>query len=305
MAKIAGISLELKISPSSWAGTKDALFLGFHGLSGGREFRLNELTQVSISNSTVKLKLGLGCCSTNEAQVNYSAPGALPPADNDPALIPQELVSIQYVYLRKETDDISSGTDNDDMLTLERAKVLLCDGSGALRQFRLKGEINFSDQVGLQHWLPEVAPPRCKVDVRLVEIRHRDIRTKPAGGEWFFSFGAGPAANGNPPFNIVQDYSITVPTNADEWTRSIGVGTSFEVVGCCGQTVEIRTSAGALENDLIADDWGGEFGLIVTKCSPQPSPSLHEVVANVYDANIPRGASEITFVYSVTAICLS
>jgi hypothetical protein len=136
------------------AGTDDEIYLGLWGTGGGREFPLSSSNHDDFERGASDLYMigvdpGFGF-----RQSDRSKPGEA----NDPALVPIELGSIQYVYLRKQ----AYGTEGDDNAwRLSRVIVLLYDAATfPLPRNRIffldapKG-MWFGNEHGHQAWLSE------------------------------------------------------------------------------------------------------------------------------------------------------
>jgi hypothetical protein len=105
---ILGIFVNLNTFKSEDAGTDDEIYLGVWGTGGGREFPLSsrdhdDFERGAVDDYVLGVDPGFGFPTHRP---DRSAPGA----DNDPALVPIDLSTIQYVYLRKQ----AYGTGEDD-----------------------------------------------------------------------------------------------------------------------------------------------------------------------------------------------
>lgn len=295
---ITGIKVDLETASDWWSPTADALFLGIYSENGGREFRLNGDVQLNSPNQDISLVLGDGCCRDDtEIQVQYSQNMQV----NDPRLNPIVLSDVKFVYLRKETADSTSV--NDDQFKLDRATILLCSTDGRLRRFRKTRNINFSDEGGLQHWLGEISPPKCRVTVRLKTLYHNDEAKNPAGYNWEFDFGA--RVNGSTSY-ILNDHPIKIKRRKepDEWHRHFDQAVSFDVIGCCGQTIPIEVFGSAVEFDWPdADDKGSGHTHHTVTCSDQAT-TIDGTVEFIVDAKFKNRKSKIKFEYCVTSVCI-
>lgn len=305
MAIISGIKINLETANQWWAPSADALFLGVHGQSGGREFRLNNDVQFNQADNEFVLRLGQPCCDTDGVLLNWSQGGG----DLDPMLNPIELSTVEHVYLRKETADSTS--TNDDVLVFTQATILFCDTQGNMRRFRKAGEINFSDETGLQHWLREVPAPYCEISIHLHKIEQESIGKKPAGRRWLFDFGYGidtaptfyenvlssgdddPGSSHKEPIKT-RDYfelHLDLPTYV----------ATFE--GCCGQTVTLQFTGRAEQTEFISTHdigWNHEF--LNIPCGSSRTTTSHALSFTVEGANDNR-KSKITFHFTVSSIC--
>ncbi|MGO9355077.1 MAG: hypothetical protein ACLP3C_31170 [Mycobacterium sp.] len=122
MAAITGILVQLQTFNGANAGTDDEVYLGMWGKAGGREFPLRSSTYTKNFERGVETLYQLGVNVIGEAAVypDHSGPGE----QNDPAGIPIDLSSIEYVYLRKQA--YGTGGD-DDAWALLRANVVIYD----------------------------------------------------------------------------------------------------------------------------------------------------------------------------------
>ena len=142
------------------AGTDDEIYIGLWGTGGGREFPLSSKNHDDFERGAddvyvVGVDPGFGFPLLRPER---SAPGEA----NDPALVPIDITSIEYVYVRKQ----AHGTrDDDDAWRLDSVFVLLYDDAtvpltGA-RLFTLlppKG-MWFGNEHGHQAWLTEARRP--------------------------------------------------------------------------------------------------------------------------------------------------
>ena len=154
---ILGMVVALDTFDSEDAGTDDEIYIGFWGKAGGREFPLSSRDHEDFERNATDLYIlgvdpGFGFSLIRS---DRSAPGE----DNDPALVPVDLNSIEYVYVRKQ----AYGTQQDDNAwRLESVIVLLYEQATVpLNQPRLfslfteKG-MWFGNEHGHQAWLSEV-----------------------------------------------------------------------------------------------------------------------------------------------------
>ena len=244
------------------------------------------------------LVLGQGCCTDgSETQVQYSQNLQV----NDPLLNPIVLEDVNFVYLRKETAD--STTVNDDQYKLDLASVLLCDNNGGLRRFKKQRNINFSDEGGLQHWLGEVAPPKCRVTVLLKAIYHKDEAKNPAGYNWEFDFKA--SVNGSTQ-NILNNESIKIKKKdePDEWHRHFDEAVSFDIIGCCGQKPTVNIFGNATELDFWdPDDYGSDTASHQVTCTPEGN-KIEGELNFIVDAKFKKRKSRIRYEYCIISRCI-
>lgn len=97
---ILGIFVNLNTFKSEHAETDDEIYLGAWGTGGGREFPLSskghdDFERGAVDDYILGVDPGFGFPMHRP---DRSAPGG----DNDPALVPIDLSTIQYVYLRKQ-----------------------------------------------------------------------------------------------------------------------------------------------------------------------------------------------------------
>ena len=156
---ILGMVVNLQTFNSEDAGTDDEIYLGMWGTRGGREFPLSSKNHDDFERGADDFYLlgvdpGFGFSMHRSER---SAPGE----DNDPALLPIDINSIQYVYLRKQA--YGQGED-DNAWRLESAIVLLYDdatvpltGSRLFSIFVRKG-MWLGNEHGHQVWLTEPRP---------------------------------------------------------------------------------------------------------------------------------------------------
>jgi hypothetical protein len=153
---ILGMLVNLKTFDSEDAGTDDEIYIGMWGTAGGREFPLSSRNHEDFDRGADDFYIlgvdpGFGFSLIRS---DRSAPGE----DNDPALVPIDINSIQYVYVRKQ----AYGQQQDDNAwRLESAIVLLYDdetvpltGSRLFSLFARKG-LWFGNEHGHQAWLSE------------------------------------------------------------------------------------------------------------------------------------------------------
>ena len=311
MENIVGIKVELEVQSEWWAPSKDALFLGVYSSNGGREFRLKTESNAQTQSPKEKIVLTLGdsCCKSGEEIPVIGANDF-----NHPLLNPISLRSIEhptkrddaalFVYLRKETADSTS--TNDDWLVLNKAKVLLCDKNGDLRQFQKQKNINFSDESGLQHWLTEVEPPRCLITVTLTHVTgvKSSGYKRNAGRKWNLNFGAEINGSTND-HNMLNDHNHQVSSNlADDWTTgSVYSQKSVTIIGCCGGSHLINIKGKASEKDPTEIDTATDNAQHTINCNSNFEEQEHQLTFSVIDNR--RRATDITFHYKITAVCLT
>ncbi len=154
MAAILGMVVNLVTFNSEDAGTDDEIYIGMWGNAGGREFPLSSKDHDDFERGADDLYVlgadpGFGFRRSERA-----APGEA----NDPALVPIDLDSIQYVYVRKQA---YGQNDDDDAWRLKRVIVLLYDANTLplprSRLFFLDVEKGmwFGNEHGHQAWLTE------------------------------------------------------------------------------------------------------------------------------------------------------
>lgn len=156
---ILGMVVNLVTFDSEDAGTDDEIYIGLWGNAGGREFPLSSRDHDDFERDADDLYVlgvdpGFGF-----RHPDRSAPGEA----NDPALVPIDLDSIQYVYVRKQA---YGKQGDDDAWRLRRVIVLLYDeDTFPLTQSRIfvldarKG-MWFGNEHGHQAWLSESGVPR-------------------------------------------------------------------------------------------------------------------------------------------------
>jgi hypothetical protein len=153
---ILGMVVNLNTFDSEDAGTDDEIYIGLWGNAGGREFPLSSGDHEDFARGAddfyvIGVDPGFGFPLIRS---DRSAPGE----DNDPALVPIDLDSIQYVYVRKQ----AYGTGGDDDAWRFASIVVLLYDEDTLpltqsRQFALfarKG-MWFGNEHGHQAWLSE------------------------------------------------------------------------------------------------------------------------------------------------------
>jgi hypothetical protein len=152
--------LNLNTFDSEDAGTDDEIYIGLWGSAGGREFPLSSKDHEDFERGAqdfyvIGVDPGFGFPLIRS---DRSAPGEA----NDPALVPIDLDSIQYVYVRKQ----AYGTqEDDDAWRLDSVIVLLYDEdtlpltrSRLFSLFARKG-MWFGNEHGHQAWLSEARFP--------------------------------------------------------------------------------------------------------------------------------------------------
>lgn len=159
MAAILGMVVNLITFDSEDAGTDDEIYIGLWGNAGGREFPLSSRDHEDFERGADDIYVlgvdpGFGFIRSDR-----SKPGEA----NDPALVPIDLDSIQYVYVRKQA---YGKQEDDDAWRLQRVIVLLYDAhTFPLPRSRLffldarKG-MWFGNEHGHQAWLSESLVPR-------------------------------------------------------------------------------------------------------------------------------------------------
>src|SRR6185369_6721274 len=157
---ILGIVVDLKTFNSEDAGTDDEIYLGMWGAAGGREFPLSSPNHDDFERNAEDFYLlghdpGFGFSMHHPSRSETGQP-------NDPALLPIDLNSIQYVYLRKQ----AYGQDeDDDAWKLDHVNVLLYDDPtvplSASRLFSLyvRPGLWMGNEHGHQVWLTETKMP--------------------------------------------------------------------------------------------------------------------------------------------------
>ncbi|HEY0413276.1 MAG TPA: hypothetical protein VGD66_09045 [Allosphingosinicella sp.] len=284
--------MAIESSSKPWAASADALFLGMYGPGGGREFRLNGNIAIDKTDATFNLVLGDPCCPiASDVPVQYSTSMG----DNDPLLNPVDLAGIDQVYLRKETADTT--VVDDDVLSLRRASVLLCDAQGGLRLWRKEALLNFSDETGLQQWLGEIEPPTCHISIRLTRVRHHPTGSHSAGRNWILSFGAG----------TDDDYEVLLPpyfygaSTYKDWDLEFDRTNRIAIVGCCGHPQTVTLHGYAYERDWWTPDETDMKEYHVVACEKgvvSQSGSLDVVVQGWQNHQ-----STISFEYELTCSC--
>ena len=153
---ILGMVVNLNTFDSEDAGTDDEIYIGLWGNAGGREFPLSSRDHEDFERDAddfyvIGVDPGFGFPLIRS---DRSAPGEA----NDPALVPIDLDSIQYVYVRKQ----AHGTqDDDDAWRLAQVIVLLYDSATLpLPRHRLffldaRRGMWFGNEHGHQAWLVE------------------------------------------------------------------------------------------------------------------------------------------------------
>ena len=157
---IVGMFVNLNTFDSKDAGTDDEIYIGLWGTGGGREFPLSskdhdDFERGAVDDYVLGVDPGFGFPMFRPER---SAPGQA----NDPALLPIDMNTIQYVYLRKQA--YGTGGD-DDAWRLDSLFVLLYEDPtvplSASRLFTLlppKG-MWFGNEHGHQAWLTEARGP--------------------------------------------------------------------------------------------------------------------------------------------------
>lgn len=157
---VLGMVVNLKTFNSEDAGTDDEIYIGFWGTRGGREFPLSSKNHDDFERGAddfyiIGVDPGFGFPLRRSER---SAPGEA----NDPALVPVDLDSIQYVYVRKQ----AYGTGQEDNAwRMESVIVLLYDDNAVpltgARIFSLSvgRGMWFGNEHGHQAWLSEARMP--------------------------------------------------------------------------------------------------------------------------------------------------
>ena len=263
---------------------------------------MNKGIEFSQSNKEYVFGLGTPCCleGSDVPLVEHSTSFGV----NDPLLNPIELSEVDFVYLRKETD--GDTPNNDDWMKLNSATILLCDSSGGLRRFRKTRNINFCDEGGLQHWLREISPPRCRIKVKLVSIEH-DEDDKPAGYKWSFEFGLKACGKTR---KVIEHgdrkFHNNPPGGDDDWHELVDQNkfppVYIDCVGCCGSIHDLELFGSATEYDFWSrDDKGSSHDHVKVVCGGEKT--VGSVDFTVKGQN-KRRKSRIRLHYEVTAVCL-
>jgi hypothetical protein len=157
---VLGMVVNLRTFNSEDSGTDDEIYIGFWGPRGGREFPLSSKNHDDFERGADDLYIlgvdpGFGFPLHRSER---SAPGEA----NDPALLPIDLDSIQYVYVRKQ----AYGTGQDDNAwRLESVIVLLYDEEtlpftqSRLFSLSVRRGMWFGNEHGHQAWLSEARAP--------------------------------------------------------------------------------------------------------------------------------------------------
>jgi hypothetical protein len=154
MSAILGMVVNLVTSDIEDAETDDEIYIGLWGTAGGREFPLSAKDHDDFERGADDLYVlgadpGFGFRRSERA-----APGEA----NDPARVPIDLASVQYVYIRKQA--YGQGGD-DNAWNLQRVIVLLYDADTLplphSRLFFLDVEKGmwFGNEHGHNAWLSE------------------------------------------------------------------------------------------------------------------------------------------------------
>ena len=154
MAAILGMLVYLATDISKEAQTNDEVYIGLWGRGGGREFPLSATDHKDFHQGNDTYVLGANPGLGELVQSDRSKPGEA----NDPALVPIDLDSIQYVYVRKQAYGMGNA---DNAWRLATAIVTLYDEIGlplpGPRMFVLnvpKG-MWLGNEHGHQAWLTE------------------------------------------------------------------------------------------------------------------------------------------------------
>jgi hypothetical protein len=159
MAAFTGMLAQVATFNDENAETDDEVYLGMWGKAGGREFPLSSSPYTKNFQRGVETEYQLGVNVIGQSAVysDHSAPGE----QNDPAGIPIDLSSIDYVYLRKQA--YGTGGD-DDAWHLLRAIVVIYDTQtyptqpgSQYREFSVHppNGVWLANEFGHQVWLTE------------------------------------------------------------------------------------------------------------------------------------------------------
>ena len=178
---ILGMFVNLNTFDSKDAGTDDEIYIGLWGTGGGREFPLSSKNHDDFERGAVDVYMlgvdpGFGFPMLRSER---SEPGEA----NDPALVPIDIDSIQYVYVRKQ----AHGTqDDDNAWRLDSVIVLLYDdatvpltGSRLFTLLPPKG-MWFGNEHGHQAWLTEARRPGAGVRKFLDRLGPKVFRRRSA-----------------------------------------------------------------------------------------------------------------------------
>jgi len=186
MSAILGMVVDLVTFDSEDAGTDDEIYIGLWGKGGGREFPLSsknhdDFERGAVEDYVLGVDPGFGFPMLRPER---SAPGEA----NDPALVPIDITTIEYVYVRKQ----AHGTqDDDDAWRLDSVFVLLYDdatipltGSRLFTLLPPKG-MWFGNEHGHQAWLTEVRRPGAGVRTfldrlgpKVLSAKRRSVQSK-------------------------------------------------------------------------------------------------------------------------------
>ncbi|MGC1494611.1 MAG: hypothetical protein WA790_02295 [Sulfitobacter sp.] len=299
MSNITGITINFETPNASVSPSGDKLFLGIYSKYGGREFRVNYGVDINLANASYEIGLGSPCCASDNIYIVDKSTGG---GVNDPTLNPLNLKDVKFIYLRKETADSSPVDDN--WLMITNASVLLCDGRGGLRRFAIRDQVlNFCDEGGLQHWLPETEPPQVKITLATPKVSHFTKGGKRVGDNWKVNLSA--SVKGQ---TINNPLSLKPNENGDNWefkNRSID---TIDVRGCCGETFDVVIDGWARERDFFSKD---EFGSAVQtiQVTSMPVGTSGASVSGSIEVEVKKTngkrTSYIQFDYKLTAECLS
>lgn len=154
MASISGLVVNLVTFDSEDAGTDDEIFIGMWGNAGGREFPLSSSGHDDFERDADDLYVLGADPGFGFRQSDRSGPGEA----NDPALLPVELDSIQYVYVRKQA---YGRKEDDNAWRLSSVIVLLYDAivlplpRSRLFSLSTRAGMWFGNEHGHQAWLTE------------------------------------------------------------------------------------------------------------------------------------------------------
>ena len=168
MGDIRAITVHLVTSDLRDAGTDDVVYLGFFGTGGGQEFPLivthfDDYADGSVVDYHLGTDTWVVSTDGTDKTVDRSNPGAV----NDPAQLPVDLDTVQYVYIRKAGDGRLHGQSaagppadegDDDAWLMESADVYLGDAT-RFRKFSTqprKPGLWFGNEFGHAVYLQEV-----------------------------------------------------------------------------------------------------------------------------------------------------
>ena len=155
---IVGILVWMRICDDDDSGTDDHIYIGVWGRAGGREFALSDSKNYRRFKTGDEQMFLLG-----EKAFSIEAPFILPyqsrPGEqNDPAYLPLELSTVEYVYVRKQSRGTGKG---DDAWKVRLLQISLYDAvpveENHYRQFLLDipDGLWIANEHGHQVWLTE------------------------------------------------------------------------------------------------------------------------------------------------------